>query len=180
MHKQKHFKEIFDLYSDMVYNVCLNYLQNKENAEDVTQNTFLKVYENISQFKENSALKTWIYRIAINQSLDFIRSTNTNKRRGKIIPLFEKKNELTFNYEPKEFNHPGIVLEEKESLKNLMLLINTLPPDQKTALLLKTTEDLSIDEICVIMKMKNKAVNSLLVRARNNLKIKLNKEKSNN
>lgn len=173
MQKEKSFKAIFDTYSNMVYNVCLNYLQNKENAEDVTQNTFIRVYEKLDRFNEKSSLKTWIYKIAINQSLDFIKASQTHKRKGILLPLYQKKEEKTLNYEPKEFNHPGILLEDKEALAQLMSKINALPKNQKTALLLKVTEDLSIDEIAEIMEMKNKAVNSLLVRARTNLKNKL-------
>ena len=64
----------------LVYNVALNYLQNIEDAEEVTQDVFIKIYQSLATFKEESSLKTWVYRITINQSLDLIKKKNSKKR----------------------------------------------------------------------------------------------------
>tara|TARA_R110000823_G_scaffold116334_1_gene239345 strand:- start:361 stop:576 length:216 start_codon:yes stop_codon:yes gene_type:complete len=63
-----------------VYNVVLNYLQNVEDAEEVTQDVFVKVYQSLDSFKEESHIKTWIYIITINQSLDFIKEEEYKKK----------------------------------------------------------------------------------------------------
>jgi RNA polymerase sigma factor (sigma-70 family) len=64
------FKTVVDTYKNMVYNTVLGFLQNTDDAEDVTQDVFIKVYENIAGFKQQSKLSTWIYRISISQATD--------------------------------------------------------------------------------------------------------------
>ena len=71
--EKNNFEEIYHQYNMLVYNLALNYLHNTEDAEEITQDVFVKVYQSIENFKSNSSLKTWIYRITINQSLDFIK-----------------------------------------------------------------------------------------------------------
>ena len=69
----------------MVYNLALQYTQNKADAEEITQDVFVKVHQKIHTFGERSELKTWIYRIAINQSLDFLRSKNYFLKNPELI-----------------------------------------------------------------------------------------------
>ena len=66
----------------MVYNLALGYVQNTEDAEEITQDVFVKVYQKIEGFKSDSTLKTWIYRIAINQCIDYVKAKNAKKRFG--------------------------------------------------------------------------------------------------
>jgi RNA polymerase sigma factor (sigma-70 family) len=61
------FKEIFDKYNKLVYNLALQYVQQKEDAEEITQDVFVKIHEKLSTFQQQSDIKTWIYRITINQ-----------------------------------------------------------------------------------------------------------------
>lgn len=72
----------------MVYNVALNYVQNIEDAEEITQDVFLKVHESLASFKKNSTIKTWIYRITINQSLDFLKK---KKKQKKVLYFWKKE-----------------------------------------------------------------------------------------
>lgn len=170
-------KEIYDEHSGLVYNLCLNYLQNTEDAEEVTQDVFVKVFQKQGDFKNQSSLKTWIYRITINQCLDFLKAKKRKKRFGFIVPIYDNNTNLSYS----EFKHPGILLENKEATENLLKLINELPPNQKTALLLKVIDDLPQKEIADIMQLSEKAVESLLSRAKGNLKekIKLNEGNQN-
>ncbi len=64
------FKTVVDTYKNMVYNTVLGFLQNTDDAEDVTQDVFIKVYANIASFKHQAKLSTWIYRIRISQAMD--------------------------------------------------------------------------------------------------------------
>ena len=73
---QSDFIAIYNQYKVLVYNVALHYLQNVEDAEEITQDVFVQVHNSLDSFKENSSLKTWIYRITINKSLDFIKHKN--------------------------------------------------------------------------------------------------------
>jgi RNA polymerase sigma-70 factor (ECF subfamily) len=165
------FEEIYDGHKDMVFNLSLNYVQNYEDAEEITQDVFVSVYHSIEKFEEKSSITTWIYRITINKSLDHIKAKNRKKRFGLISVLLgigDKK-------EPDvgHFNHPGVQLEQKDAIQNIFNCINELPDNQKTALLLSKTEQMSQGEIAIIMNLSVKAVESLIQRAKTNLAKKL-------
>lgn len=70
---QSAFSSLLSLFSQKVYNLCLRILQNEQDAEDVTQEVFTTVYLSIHQFKGDSKLSTWIYRISVNKFQEFIR-----------------------------------------------------------------------------------------------------------
>ena len=74
------FEEIYFEHYKMVFNLALQYVQNIQDAEEITQDVFVKVFDNLNSFKNQSSLKTWIYRISINQALDFIKAKNSQKR----------------------------------------------------------------------------------------------------
>lgn len=155
----------------MVYNLCLHYVQNIEDAEELTQDTFVSVYANLDGFKNESTLKTWIYRIAINKCLDFLKS---KQRKQKWMQLFS-----LFGYEQSfiSLSHPGVELENKESIQTLLNLINELPDNQKTVIILSKIEQHSQIQIAEIMEISVKAVESLMYRAKNNLQKKMENTK---
>ena len=165
------FKTVVDTYKKMVYNTVLAFVQNVGDAEDITQDVFIKVYENIGKFKQQSKLSTWIYRISITQATDFIRYKNRKKRGGFLVSLFGNNQELI--HEPVDFIHPGILAENKERSVILFKAINQLPENQKTAFLLQKTQDCSQQKISEIMQLSEGAVESLLTRAKSNLKKQL-------
>jgi RNA polymerase sigma-70 factor (ECF subfamily) len=161
------FNELYNQFGKMVYNVSLNYLQNLEEAEEATQDIFVKIYRKIEGFQEQSSLKTWIYRITINHCLDVIKSKKIRMR-----VLFSRQNKEDDSI---EFNHPGVVLEQKEAVSEILNKLNQLPPKQKGALLLKVIDGLSQKEIAEVLDLSEKAVESLLSRARVNMKKQLNR-----
>jgi len=165
---QKAFRLLVDTHKKSVFNTVLVFLQNIENAEAVTQDVFVKVYETIGSFKNEAKLSTWIYRISVNQSLDFIRKTKRKKRFGIVTSLFGSENEAL--YHPANFEHPGVVMENKEKAAILFRAINNLPDKQKTAFLLQKIEHCSQQQIAGIMDINIGAVESLLSRAKTNLK----------
>lgn len=86
------FEQIYKQYKELVYNVCLNYVLNTDDAQDVAQEVFIKVYKQLHQFDAKQAsIKTWIYRIAINASLDFLKAMKTKKRFGFLVSIFDTK-----------------------------------------------------------------------------------------
>ena len=162
-------QSIYNEHNSMVYNLALNYLHNTQDAEETTQDVFIKVHQRYENFNHSSSLKTWIYRITINHCLDVIKARKRFKRFGfliEILPDSHFKGTV-------EFNHPGIELEQKEATQNIMNKIAQLPQKQQTALILKSIEGLSQKEISVIMEISEKAIESLLSRARSSLKEKL-------
>jgi RNA polymerase sigma-70 factor (ECF subfamily) len=162
------FKTIVDTWQSMVYNTALGIVQNAEDAEDVSQEVFIQVYQSLDKFKAESKLSTWIYKIAVSKSLDHLRKKKRKKRFAFIQSLFGKNEELVFD--PPEFHHPGVSLENKENSSILFSAIAELPQNQNTAFILNKVEGLSYREISEVMEISESAVDSLLHRAKSNLK----------
>ena len=170
------FRTLVETYQDRVYNTVIGIVQNAEDAEDVTQEVFIQVYKSIGSFKGESKLSTWLYRIATTRSLDLLRSRKSKKRFGFIQRLFGEGTEPTV--EIPDFNHPGVALDKKENAAKLFKAITQLPENQKTAFVLHKLEDLSYQEVAAIMKTSVPAVESLMHRAKLNLRKLLEKEVS--
>lgn len=157
-----------------VYNIVLSYVQNQEDAEEIVQDTLLAALKNIGDFNQRSALKTWICRIAINKSKDFLKYKKRQKRSGFVISIFKNQDDADHSdIQLTDFMHPGIQLEQEEDMRRLFEAINTLPEQQKDALILAKLEQMKMKEVAVQMNISVKAVESLLSRARRNLKKKL-------
>lgn len=167
------FEEVYGLYSNMVYNLSLNYVQNAEEAEEITQDVFLSFYEKKDSFRGDALVKTWIYRITINKSLDYIKAKKSKKRSGILQYIFYD-NKATETKEFSNFNHPGVELEQKEAVQNIFKIINGLSDNQKTAIIMTKIDGLSVKETAVIMELSPKAVESLIQRAKMNFNNKLN------
>lgn len=168
------FESIYLAHAALVYNVALQYVQNKEDAEEITQDVFLKVHKKQEGFKGNAALKTWIYRITINTSLDYIKAKNRKKRAA-----FKNRDDNALQF-ISDFNHPGVALENKEALAKLFKVINLLPENQRTVLLLLKVEDLSQKEVAEILDKTPKAIESIFQRAKTNLKKLIASSEGNN
>ncbi|MEO1449053.1 MAG: RNA polymerase sigma factor [Bacteroidota bacterium] len=160
------FDELYAQYASLVYNLCIQYVQHAPTAEELTQDVFVKIYQQLSRFKGKSSLKTWIYRITINHCLDHLKAQKRQKRFGRHVGLEEAP--------VAHFDHPGVTLEDQEALAQLFAHINELPDRQKTALLLKAVDGLPQREIAEIMQLGIKAVESLLSRAKATLRKKIN------
>ncbi|MCB0715043.1 MAG: RNA polymerase sigma factor [Chitinophagaceae bacterium] len=168
------FRYLVDNYQDKIFNTALGIVQNAEDAEDVAQDVFIKVYKSIHSFKGDSKLATWMYRIATTRSLDLLRSRKSKKRFGLMQRLFGDGNEQLF--EIPDFHHPGIALDQKENAAKLFKAIAQLPENQKTAFTLHKLEDLSYQEVSDAMETSVSAVESLLHRAKQNLRKILEKD----
>jgi len=162
------FKQIVETRKSLVYNTVFGLLQNPEDAEDVTQEVFIKVFEVIHQFKGESSFSTWIYRIAVTKSLELIRKGKRKKRFAFITSLFGENEEI--RYDPPEVNHPGVVLENRENANKLFAAIRQLPENQRVAFTLHKVEGIPYQEISEIMNMSVSAIESLIHRAKTNLK----------
>jgi len=165
------FAEIYDAYKTKVFNTTIGYLQSYEDAEEVTQDVFVEVHRSLHTFEGKSSLSTWIYRIAIHKSLDFIKSKNRKKRFAFLTALFDDAGAL--KHDAPDFYHPGVILENKEKSATLFKAINTLPANQKTAFILSKVEGLSYAEISEVMETSVSAVESVLFRAKQNLQQQL-------
>jgi RNA polymerase sigma factor (sigma-70 family) len=167
------FKFLVDLYKNKVYNTCIGLVQNKNDAEDLTQEVFVEIFLSINQFKRKSKLSTWIYRIAVMKSLDLLRRRKRKKRFAFITSLFGEKGEII--HDSVNFFHPGVIAENKELSSILFSTVSKLPASQNIAFILNKVEGLSYNEISEVMNISVSAVESVLFRAKKNLQKKLQK-----
>jgi RNA polymerase sigma factor (sigma-70 family) len=165
----KAYKELVSQVSGRIYNTALGLLQNKEDAEDITQEVFVEIYQSVSRFNERSSLSTWIYRITVTKSLELIRSRNRKKRSGVLFSLFDRENHLAVT-STSPFYHPGVKLENKERAAILFQAIEKLPLNQRIAFTLHKLENLSYAELAEIMGVSLSSVESLMFRAKQNLR----------
>lgn len=163
---QAAYSMVVEQWQQMVYNVAIGIVQNKEDAEDVTQDVFVSLYEKIGDFREEAALSTWLYRITVRKALDFEKSRKREKRGGFLQRIFSMKE----SDEPANFNHPGILLDNKEKAAVLFAALKKLPDNQRIAFTLHKLEGLGNQQIAVIMETTLYAVESLQSRAKANLK----------
>lgn len=155
---------LYDLHNINIYNTAISYLQSTQDAEELTQDVFVTIFGKIGKFNQASKLSTWIYRITVNKSINYIKK----RKRHTLFSIG------SLTREPSDFNHPGIQLEQKEEGKELFKQINNLAPNQKTAFILVYIELLPQQEVADIMDTSVKAVESLLQRAKAKLKANIN------
>ncbi len=152
--------EFVATYKDRIFHTCLGYVQNNADAEDLTQEVFIKLLERIDQFKGQSLFSSWIIRIAINLSLNFLRD---NKKRLNQIDLAD------VDIEEEEFS-----TEEKKQIKVMLRkAIYSLPERQRKVFILSKYLDMKYTEIADITGYSISTIESLLFRSRKNLREKL-------
>ncbi|MEX2602917.1 MAG: RNA polymerase sigma factor [Gracilimonas sp.] len=167
------FKELVNEHKDRVYNTCLGFLRNPQDAEDTAQEVFMQVFDSIGEFREESTLSTWIYRITVTKSLELIRYRKRQKRAGFFKALNNIFSEPDETEDESDYMHPGIRLENKERAEILFREIERLPERQRVAYTLQKVEDLSYQEVAEVMEVSIPAVESLLHRAKLNLQKQL-------
>ncbi|MDO6596718.1 RNA polymerase sigma factor [Oceanihabitans sp. 2_MG-2023] len=171
--KQFAYGKLMDLFQQKVFATCISFVPNKEDAEDIAQDVFVEVFNSIHKFKGNSKLSTWIYRITTNKCLEFIRKKNTKKRFAFLQSLTGNDIEIDKTNYFTEINHPGIVLEQKETSNTLFYAINKLPEAQRIVFTLNKIDDKSYKEISEITEKSISSIESLLFRAKKNLQVSL-------
>ncbi len=159
-------------YQNSIYNAILCIVQSVSDAEDLTQEVFVEAFLNIDAFNQKSKLSTWLYRIAINKALNHRRFWKAKKRLNTILSVLN----LSEAKDVPDFIHPAQILEDKERSEQLFKAIDALPEKQRVAFVLWQQDDLTYTEIADAMKTTIPSVESLLFRAKQNLKILL-KEK---
>lgn len=167
------FQSIVENLQEKVRNTCFRYVNNVEDADDIAQEVFIQVYESMDHFREDSQISTWVYRIAVNKSLDFLRSKKRKKRFGQLTSLFKVVGEEEEIVEIPSYGTPQQELEDKERKEVLDWALSKLPDNQKTAIILSKYEGFSNKEITDIMNMSLSAVEALMHRAKKNLQKQL-------
>ena len=159
------FRQLVQTYQDKVYNTCMGFVRHEQDAEDIAQEVFIEVFHSVTKFREESKLSTWIYRITVSKSLEFIRKKKSKKRTAFLQSLFGLSQEVIYS----DYVHPGIQMENRERAKILFEAIGKLPENQKIAFTLHKVEALSYQEIAQIMDTSLSSVEALMHRARKKL-----------
>ncbi|MCX6198202.1 MAG: RNA polymerase sigma factor [Bacteroidetes bacterium] len=162
-------EKLFLSLKDSVFSVALGYVRNTEDAEEILQDVFVEVFHSIQTFKGDSSLKTWITRIAINKSLDYIKFKKRKKRFAFVTSIFSKETGEV-RIQGSDFNHPGVVMENKEKSQYLFEAIDKLPEKQRDAFMLLKIEQMSQREAAEVLQVTEKALEGLMQRAKENLR----------
>ncbi len=169
------FEELISVHQQKVYNMALRMLGNEQDALDISQEVFIKVYKSLSSFQETASFSTWVYRIATNSCLDFLRK---NKERKKDLSLdaqmvFED-GEVSLQLEDQTADVEKSLL-QKERMQVLYEAIDHLRDEHKKMIVLRELQGLSYQEIADITGMNLGTVKSKMNRARLALKNALEK-----
>ncbi len=167
------FRKLVEMYQSLVVNTCLGLVHNLADAEDLAQEVFIEVFRSINKFKANSKISTWLYRIAVNRSLNFIRDNKKNRWFQSLDEVVKSKNVVIKSMTANKADEPGFQLENRQRATILHEAIDTLPKNQKVAFTLSKYEDLSNQEISEVMELSVSAIDALLHRAKKNLQKKL-------
>jgi RNA polymerase sigma-70 factor, ECF subfamily len=132
----------------------------------------VEVFESIQQFRGDARLSTWIYRIAVTRSLNHLKSLKRKKRFAVLVSLFEK-DEGEERFSSPEDTSPDKELENQDRAKVLNWALESLPDNQRIAFTLSKYDELSYEEISMIMNTTISSIESLIHRAKTNLKKKL-------
>ena len=163
------FERIIDQFGRQVFNTCLGFLKDPDEAKDVAQEVFIQAYQSIDTFRGDSEISTWLYRISVNKCLENQRKWQRSKRTHHKVDITEAQAVGSTYY------HPGIHLENKERSNILLSKMDELPESQKIAFTLNKIDGLSANEIAKVLGKSPASIESLLNRAKTNLK-KLLKE----
>jgi RNA polymerase sigma-70 factor (ECF subfamily) len=158
------FELLVNKYQNKIYEISYRHTRNAEDAYDLSQEVFEKVFKFLRSFKRKSSFYTWLYRIAVNACIDY----NRKKSRSQSVPIEEwvcsyDSSVTTTNYSPAR------ALELKELRHQIAKAIDQLPPKQKTVFILKRQEGLSLKEISRILGRSEGTIKAHLFHATHKL-----------
>jgi RNA polymerase sigma-70 factor (ECF subfamily) len=153
----------------MVYQLALHLLGDAQEALDVSQEVFLRVFRTLSQFRGQSTLRTWIYRIVVNQASNRQRWWR-RRRRALQVNLDEHTQTHGELADARVFTQPDRVLQQHEVSDRVWRALDALPFDQRAAIVLREIDGLSYEEIATSLGVAVGTVKSRLARARQHLR----------
>jgi RNA polymerase sigma-70 factor (ECF subfamily) len=163
------FSTLIKKYQKLVFTTSYRIVNNILDAEDISQEVFLEAFRSVHYLREEENLPGWLYRVAYNRSISFLRKHNpANTSRSK--ELSQSHTEDSAILVTDNADCPVRKLEIEESKRVLLSAINRLPENQKTALLMHKMEGLSYKEICLQMQLSIASIESLIYRAKLNLR----------
>ena len=166
------YAEIIDRYSGKVYSTAYSYTHHQEEAKDLVQEILIKTYNSLNGFKADARFSTWLYRIAVNSCIDWSR-----KKKSKVLMTamsYEDTN--IFELISSDTEGPEELFLQQENMETVRTAVDDLPEIYKTVLILYYFEELQVQEICNILDIPRKTIETRLYRAKKILKAILRKE----
>ncbi len=167
------YKVLVSKYRVSIVNTCMGFVHNNDDAHDLAQEVFLEVFQSAEKFRGDSKLSTWLYRIAVNKSLNFLRSNKKRSLMKSIEQFFKSEKNSTYEIADSEQASAEFDLLNSEKARLLHQALESLPENQRIAFILSKYDDLPYGKIAEIMDVSLASVESLLFRAKKNLQTKL-------
>ncbi len=157
------FEDLVVAYEKKIYNLALRMTRNPSDAEDITQEAFLKAYRSLKSFRKDSGFYVWIYRIASNLCIDFLRK----EKQGSTLPLNLPEEDGEWTVELPDFSAlPEEELERRELRESIRRGLDALPEKQRQILVMRELSGLSYARIGEILDLEEGTVKSRISRAR--------------
>ncbi len=165
------FSMLFEENKKMVFGLAFKYTKNKQDAEDILQNTFIKAFNGLNKFqlKKHSSFSSWLYRIGISCSIDFLRDKKRMKKSLQDWELMDRTTSGSSGGDPEKN------ASREDLKKKIERLVDDMPPRQKMAFVLKHFQQLKIREIAEYMECSEGSVKKQLFRGVENIKGSLKK-----
>ncbi|MBO9608028.1 MAG: RNA polymerase sigma factor SigW [Paenibacillaceae bacterium] len=171
------FAELVELYKDKLYHLAYRMLNQSHEAEDIVQETFLRVYTNLHRYDETQKFSTWIYRIATNLCIDRLRKRKPNYSLDAEMPEGEGADWYSLLPSDQATPESEVVLSEMQ--EHIRAAIDTLPEKYKSVVILRYLHDMSLQEIGDVLGMPVTTVKTRVHRGREFLRKKLEPEYGN-
>ena len=160
---------LVEKYKRMVYRLAMQITKNHADADDVMQETFIKVYRSIRTFRKDAAFETWLYRIAVNEALNFVKRRE-RQRESTLETASEAEYEAITRYRAQIANDPHVHAEKAELRHHVTEAVNNLSLKHRTVVILHEFEGLTHAEIASILHCSEGTVRSRLHYARKKLR----------
>lgn len=158
------FEELVTAHEARIYSLCLRMTGNREDAYDLTQESFLKIWRKLDSFNQDASFGTWAYRLASNTCIDFLRK----EKKRRDVPLFSEDDdgEETQLLLPDQRYDPEAIVQQRDLQASLEAALESLEPQYRQILTLRELCGLSYSEIGSQLQLKEGTVKSRLARAR--------------
>ncbi len=164
---QRDFERLVEKYQSTVFRIVIGLLHNKEDAEEIVQDVFIKVYKSLSSFDAKAAFSTWLYRVTVNASLNVLRKKKRQKLWVELSDILQLRS--------KEKQADALLTEQSDNAL-IYKAMNELPAMQRVAFVLSKYEELPQTRVAEILHLSTGAVEQLIYRAKRNLQQKLKKK----
>ena len=159
------YRYIIDTYKNPIYSTILRMAKNPQTAQDLTQEVFIKAYEQLPKFKQDGSFKAWLYRLATNHCIDFFR------RKANQMQHEQYEDRLAANG-----SDPEVALLKRESERRLERLVAKLPEIERAILLMRYVNELSYEEIGAVLQLSKTEVGNKLFQAKKKMRKQLKEE----